>query len=79
MNDIIVSFLAWFTWLKELLKILFQLFAFLLPISLFLVLCSIIFWFIKIFLSKIENQEGVENIQDEGENNLTLDNNENEN
>ena len=79
MNDIIVSFWAWFTWLKELLKILFCIFAFTLPISLFLALCSIIFWFIKTFLSKIENQEGVENIEDEGENNLTLDNNDNEN
>lgn len=79
MNDIIVSFWAWFTWLKELLKLLLQLFACLFPISLFLALCSIIFWFIKTFLSKIENQEGVENIEDEGENNLTLDNNDNEN
>lgn len=74
MNDIIVSFWAWFTWLKELLKILFQLFACLLPISLFLVLCSIIFWFIKTFLSKIENQEGVENLEVEGESDLNLDN-----
>lgn len=71
MNDIIVSFLAWFNWLKDLLKILFQLFAFTLPISLFLLLCSIIFWFIKKFFQ--------ENIEDEGENNLTLDNNEDEN
>lgn len=78
MDDIIVYFLAWCNWLKGLLKILLQLFAFCLPISLFLVLVWQIFWFIKTFLSKIENQEGVENIEDEGENNLTLDNNENE-
>ena len=78
MNDIIVSFVAWCNWLKDLLKILFQLVAFTLPISLFLVLCSIIFWFIKTFLSKIENQEGVENLEVEGESDLNLDNNEND-
>lgn len=58
MNDIIVSFWEWFNWLKELLKILLQLFACLLPISLFFVLCSIIFWFIKTFFQ--------ENVEDEG-------------
>ena len=78
MNDIIVSFLAWCNGVVALLKLFIQLFACLLPISLFLVLVWQIFWFIKTFLSKIENQEGVENIEDEGENNLTLDNNENE-
>ena len=79
MNDIIVSFWAWFTWLKELLKILFCIFAFTLSISLFLALCSIIFWFIKTFLSKIEDQEGVENTQNEVKTDLNLENEENEN
>lgn len=79
MNDIIVSFWAWFTWLKELLKLLLQLFAWLLPFSLFFVLCSIIFWFIKTFLSKIEDQEGVENTQNEVKTDLNLENEENEN
>ena len=70
MNDIIVSFLAWFNWLKDLLKILFQLVAFTLPISLFLLLCSIIFWFIKKFFQ--------ENLEDEGENDLDISNNYND-
>lgn len=78
MNDIIVSFWAWFAWLKELLKLLLQLFACLLPISLFFVLCSIIFWFIKTFLSKIEDKEGVENTQNEVKTDLNLENEENE-
>lgn len=78
MNDIIVSFLAWFTWLKELLKILFCIFAFCLPISLFLLLVWQLFWFIKTFLSKIEDKEGVENTQNEEKTDLNLDNNENE-
>ena len=62
MNDIIVSFVAWCNWLKDLLKILFQLVAFTLPISLFLLLCSIIFWFIKTVLLK--------NLEDEGKDDL---------
>lgn len=78
MNDIIVSFLAWFTWLKELLKILFCILAFCFPISLFLALCSILLWFIKTFLSKIENQEGVENTQNEVKTDLNLSNEEND-
>lgn len=68
MNDIIVSFLAWFSWLKDLLKILFQLFVFTLPISLFLLLFSVIFWFIKTVLLK--------NLEDECENDLDISNNE---
>lgn len=78
MNDIIVSFWGWFNWLIELLKLFIQLFAFLLPISLFLVLVWQIFWFIKTFLSKIENQEGVENTQNEVKTDLNLSNEENE-
>lgn len=70
MDDIIVSFWAWFTWLKELLKILFQLFACLLPISLFLLLCSTIFWVVKTFFSRIEHG---------WEDDLDISNNENEN
>lgn len=58
MNDIIVSFWGWFNWLIELLKLFIQLFACLLPISLFLVLVWQIFWFIKTFLSKNNNDEG---------------------
>lgn len=71
MNDIIVSFLAWWNGVIALLKFFIQIIAFCFPISLFLLLCSIIFWFIKKFFQ--------ENIEDEGENNLTLDNNEDEN
>lgn len=70
MNDIIVSFWAWFTWLKELLKTLLQLFACLLPISLFFVLCSIIFWFIKTFFQ--------ENVEDESKDDLDCLDQENE-
>ena len=70
MNDIIVSFVAWFNWLKDLLKILFQLVAFTLPISLFLLLCLIIFWFIKTVLLK--------NLEDEGKDDLDISNNEND-
>ena len=76
MDDIITSFLAWFTWLKELLKILFCILVFCLPISLFFVLVWQIFWFIKTFLSKIENQEGVENTQNEVKTDLNLSNEE---
>ena len=71
MNDIIVSFLAWFTWLKELLKILFCILAFCFPISLFLALCSILLWFIKKFFQ--------ENLEDEGEDDLDCLDKENEN
>lgn len=71
MNDIIVSFWAWFTWLKELLKILFCIFAFCLPISLFLLLFSILLWFIKKFFQ--------ENIEDEGKDDLDCLDEENEN
>lgn len=71
MNDIIVSFLAWCNWLKDLLKILFQLFAFTLPISLFLLLFSILLWFIKKFFQ--------ENIEDEGKDDLDCLDEENEN
>lgn len=78
MNDIIVSFLAWVTWLKELLKILFCILVFCLPISLFFVLVWQIFWFIKTFLSKIENQEGVGNTQNEVKTDLNLSNEEND-
>ena len=70
MNDIIVSFVAWFNWLKDLLKILFQLVAFTLPISLFLLLCSIIFWFIKTVLLK--------NLEDESKDDLDCLDEENE-
>jgi len=79
MNDIIVSFLAWCNGVVALLKLFIQLFACLLPISLFLVLVWQIFWFIKTFLSKIENQEGVENTQNEVKTDLNLSNEENEN
>lgn len=74
MNDIIANFLGWLNAVIALLKFFIQIIAFCLPISLFLLLVWQLFWFIKTFLSKIENQEGVENLEVEGESDLNLDN-----
>ena len=78
MNDIIANFLGWLNAVIALLKFFIQIIAFYLPISLFLLLVWQLFWFIKKFLSKIENQEGVENTQNEVKTDLNLSNEENE-
>lgn len=78
MNDIIANFLGWLNAVIALLKFFIQIIAFCLPISLFLLLVWQLFWFIKKFLSKIENQEGVENTQNEVKTDLNLSNEENE-
>lgn len=71
MNDIIANFLGWLNAVIALLKFFIQIIAFCLPISLFLVLCSIIFLFIKTFFQ--------ENIEHGWEDDLDISNNENEN
>lgn len=76
MNDIIVSFLAWWNGAIALLKFFIQMVAFCLPLLfVFSVICFIII-LLKVFLSKYFNFE--ESELDEGENDLNLDNNENE-
>ena len=78
MNDIIANFLGWLNAVIALLKFFIQIIAFCLPISLFLLLVWQLFWFIKKFLSKIENQEGVENTQNEVKTDLNISNEEND-
>lgn len=70
MNDIIANFLGWLTAVIALLKFFIQIIAFCLPISLFLLLCSTIFWVVKTFFSRIEHG---------WEDDLDISNNENEN
>lgn len=77
MNDIIVSFLLWWNGAIALLKFFIQMVAFCLPL---LFVFSIICFFIvllKLFLSKYFDFDN-SNIEDEGETDLNLDNNENE-
>lgn len=78
MNDIIVSFLAWWNGAIALLKFFIQMVAFCLPLLfVFSVICFIII-LLKVFLSKYFDFDN-SNIEDEGETDLNLDNNENEN
>ena len=77
MNDIIVSFLAWWNGAIALLKFFIQMVAFCLPLLfVFSVICFIII-LLKVFLSKYFDFDD-SNIEDEGETDLNLDNNENE-
>lgn len=76
MNDIIVSFLAWWNGAIALLKFFIQMVAFCLPLLfVFSVICFIII-LLKVFLSKYFDFE--ESELDEGENDLNLSNEEND-
>lgn len=77
MNDIIVSFLAWWNGAIALLKFFIQMVAFCLPLLfVFSVICFIII-LLKVFLSKYFDFEECE--LDEGEDDLDISNNEDEN
>lgn len=77
MSDIIISFLAWWNGAIALLKFFIQIVAFCLPLLfVFSVICFIII-LLKVFLSKYFDFDN-SNIEDEGETDLNLDNNENE-
>ena len=77
MNDIIVSFLAWWNGAIALLKFFIQMVAFCLPLLfVFSVICFIII-LLKVFLSKYFDFEECE--LDKGETDLNLDNIKNEN
>ena len=76
MNDIIVSFLAWWNGAIALLKFFIQIVAFCLPLLfVFSVICFIII-LLKVFLSKYFDFEECE--LDEGETDLNLSNEEND-
>ncbi len=77
MNDIIVSFLAWWNGAIALLKFFIQMVAFCLPLLfVFSVICFIII-LLKVFLSKYFDFEECE--LDEGKDDLDISNNEDEN
>ena len=77
MNDIIVSFLAWWNGAIALLKFFIQMVAFCLPLLfVFSVICFIII-LLKVFLSKYFDFEECE--LEEGKDDLDISNNEDEN
>ena len=77
MNDIIVSFLAWWNGAIALLKFFIQIVAFCLPLLfVFSVICFIII-LLKVFLSKYFDFEECE--LEEGKDDLDISNNEDEN
>lgn len=78
MNDIIVSFLSGWNASLALLNFFIQIVAFCLPLLfVFSIICFLIV-LLKLFLSKYFDFDD-SNIEDEGETDLNLDNNENEN
>lgn len=77
MNDIIVSFLAWWNGAIALLKFFIQMVAFCLPLLFVFSIICFLFVLLKLFLSKYFDFDN-SNIEDEGETDLNLDNNENE-